>query len=544
MTYLRFYYGVRSYTLYLTLDLPIVLSSLMLFFFSTLFLQNLKKSSERWLPIILILQFLNIGLLAIYLAEHLSKSNAGGGFFLAIIGITVWGIDVVTSATYLLPFFNFFIIFIFTLPLFVALYFFDKNLPFIPFFIFFIFVGISLLKSKSKLVKFMKRIDVLEKLNDFNYKKNKMKEENFELLQKINIITSASNFGFFFEDIENKTLVATEKLMSISNLPNLTDPVEADKIFAERIHPAYREDTLNKIKLFYSGKIETLSETFKFYRTPSEVIWLNLYLMVEKRNELTNEPIRVIGYHHDITDQKEIELKLTQSAKLESIGLMASGIAHEINNPLTIISASNQRIKKKNAKSSIDEIHQVEIEKDIKKIEDTVKRISTIIQGLTSFSRNSSADPFEFVLVEKLIEDISNFTQSRLKFSETQLLIEGDFFNKEIFCQKIALSQVLINLINNSIDAIEALEVKWIKIKFNFEESVMSIHVIDSGKGISQKIQENIMSPFFTTKEAGKGTGLGLSICSSIIKNHNGKFFLEPNTVNTTFTIELPYKSN
>ena len=543
LAYLRFFAGEKFSAQYLILELLIFITSLILFWLSTTFLENSKDSPKKWLSIILIIRFLHISFIAIYLNIHLTKYGIGGWIGLVVIGITTWGIESISIANYLIPLFNYLLLVTLIMPsLFFAIYF-EKISSYAPALIFSFYLALKIIQSKVRLNNFSKRINIQEELNENVRNKEQIKEENYELLQKIDIITSASNFGFFFEDLEKKTLIASKKLMSISNLPNLKDPEEADRIFAERIHPAFRDDVLKKMQLFYNGKIELLTENFKFYRTPTEIIWLNLYLMAEKRNELTNMPIKVIGYHQDITTQKEIELKLTQSAKLESIGLMASGIAHEINNPLTIISIANQRIKKNNDKEIEREIIQTEITKDTKKIDDTIKRIATIIQGLTSFSRNSSADPFEPVIIENLIEDIKNFTQNRLTFSDTKLLIEGDISNKEIVCQKIALSQVLINLINNSIDAIESRDDKWVMLKFIFEENAMNIKIIDSGEGISQNIQENMMSPFFTTKEVGKGTGLGLSICSTIIKNHNGKLSLEPNTINTTFSIELPFKS-
>jgi C4-dicarboxylate-specific signal transduction histidine kinase len=379
-------------------------------------------------------------------------------------------------------------------------------------------------------------------VKSLNLKKanEKLKLENTELLKKIDLITSASKFGFFFEDIENNILQATEQLLLISNLPNLKDSKEADRIFAERIEKKYRKNVLTKIEQFYNGELENVSESFKFNRSPDEIIWLHLHIIAEKRDLVSNKPIKIIGYHQDITSQKEIEFKLNQSAKLESIGLMAGGIAHEINNPLFIISALNRRIKRNNEKTSDRDIIQEEISNDVKKIDLTIKRISKIIQGLKNISRDSSNDPYESIYIQNLFEDLITFTEYRLKLANINFSIEGNSKSLKIFCQPIAISQVLINLINNAIDAIENLEEKWIQLKIEKNENSIAIRIIDSGKGIDLNIQEKVMAPFFTTKEIGKGTGLGLSICGAIVKSHNGKFFLEKNSVNTTFIIELP----
>jgi len=375
---------------------------------------------------------------------------------------------------------------------------------------------------------------ILKRINE------KLRLENTELLKKIDLITSASKFGFFFEDIEKNILQATDQLLWISNLPNITDSIEADRIFAERIETKYRKNVLSKIEKFYNGELENVSESFKFNRSPDEIIWLHLHIIAEKRDPVSNKPIKIIGYHQDITSQKEIEFKLNQVAKLESIGLMASGIAHEINNPLAIISAVNQRIKRNNEKTCDRDTIQEEISNDVKKIDATIKRITKIILGLKNISRDSSKDPHESVYVQNLLEDLIAFTEYRLKLSNVKLSIEGNFLGLTIFCQPIAISQVLINLINNAIDAIENLDEKWIQLKIEKNDNSITIRIIDSGKGIDLNIQDKVMSPFFTTKEIGKGTGLGLSICLAIINSHNGKFSLEKNTFNTTFAIELP----
>jgi C4-dicarboxylate-specific signal transduction histidine kinase len=374
--------------------------------------------------------------------------------------------------------------------------------------------------------------------------KNKLQIENSDFLKKIDLITAASKFGFFFEDTENNILQSTEQLLLISNLPNLTDSKDADRLFAERIDSKYREQVVSKIEQFYNEKIEVISETFEFHRSENEIIWLHLNIIAEKRNAISNKPIKIIGYHQDITAQKEIESKLNHSAKLESIGLMASGIAHEINNPLAIISGINQKIKKSIEKLNGSEVIKDDIAKDLIRIDSTIQRISKIIQGIKNFSRDSSGENYEYISFQNLIDDLITFTEYRMKLTSIKFTVEGNSIGLKMFCQPIAISQVLINLINNSIDAIENLEEKWIHLKIEKNEKTIILKIIDSGKGVDINIQEKIMSPFFTTKEIGKGTGIGLGICLSIISNHNGKFFLEKNSANTTFIIELPIKES
>ena len=102
------------------------------------------------------------------------------------------------------------------------------------------------------------------------------------------------------------------------------------------------------------------------------------------------------------------------------------------------------------------------------------------------------------------------------------------------------ISQILINLLNNSFDAIATLKNKWIEVKGFNEEGLIKIQITDSGTGIDKSVVEKMMNPFFTTKEVGKGTGLGLSISSEILKSHGGSLKYLEDSKNTTFLITLP----
>ncbi len=336
----------------------------------------------------------------------------------------------------------------------------------------------------------------------------KLQEENVELIKKIDLITYASGVGFFFEDIENNKLIVTKNLMAITNLPNVENAKEADNIFNERIDECHRENIVNKINMFYSGKIESLSEYFKFKKSEDQTIWLHLFLIAEAREEQSNRPIKIIGYHQDITKQIEMELKITQTAKLESIGLMASGIAHEINNPLMIISTLNQKINRLLTSEDTKVLEKNDIKKDLAKIDISIKRITKIIQGLKVYSRDSSEDSFESITLKNFIEDITFFSESRLSQAEAKMTVESNILDFKLKCQPVALSQVIINLINNSLDAIEKYENKWIKIsifhKENERDSFIVMKITDAGLGIPSTIKEKMLNPFFTTKEIGK----------------------------------------
>lgn len=257
----------------------------------------------------------------------------------------------------------------------------------------------------------------------------------------------------------------------------------------------------------------------------------NLTYKTAKFNELTNLKLQ------EAEEQIKIEqLKSIQSSKMAALGEMASGIAHEVNNPLAVIQAKVYQLKALAQKGPVEG---QTLEKHFDVLLKTISRISKIIKGLKRFSRNAEADPFEEYKASELISDSLSLCEQKVVNQGVQLTVElVEDFTFE--CRSTEISQVLINLISNSADAIQGLNEKWIKIKVFKNDDKCQISVTDSGKGIPKEIAEKIMLPFFSTKEVGKGTGLGLSISKAIIEQHNGKFYLNSSSANTQFVVELP----
>jgi signal transduction histidine kinase len=233
-------------------------------------------------------------------------------------------------------------------------------------------------------------------------------------------------------------------------------------------------------------------------------------------------------------ERDEERIRSYNASKLASLGEMASTIAHEINNPLTVISGYSTMIK-----NSLDKEEKIELAKKANKIHENSLRIARIIKGLKTISRDGENDPPQKIKVSDLVEDINSISFFRLSERNTELSFEYPD-DLEININVTQLGQVLVNLINNSIDAIENLDEKWIKIKFEKIQGELIISVTDSGRGIPEQIVEKLMTPFFTTKELGKGTGLGLSLCKKIINQHGGTFFYNNQTKNTQFILNLP----
>ncbi|OFZ25546.1 MAG: hypothetical protein A2381_17490 [Bdellovibrionales bacterium RIFOXYB1_FULL_37_110] len=242
-------------------------------------------------------------------------------------------------------------------------------------------------------------------------------------------------------------------------------------------------------------------------------------------------------------DRIQIEQQRTNlisSSKLASLGEMASGVAHEINNPLAIINGYSKILL--NAAKRQDENIQELMLQLLPQIDLTVGRISKIVQGLQSFSRDGSRDKLEYKILRDIVTKTLTFCQEKFNNCAIKIEININPENLPVYCSETQFSQVFLNLFNNAFSAIKNLEEKWIRIDCFIDNNQVIIKFTDSGKGIPADIQDKIMQPFFTTKNPNEGTGLGLSISSTIIEKHGGKLFYQNESSNTTFEIHLPLK--
>lgn len=232
---------------------------------------------------------------------------------------------------------------------------------------------------------------------------------------------------------------------------------------------------------------------------------------------------------------------LIKAERLSALGEMAAGVAHEINNPLAIISGKCSVALARINKDQPSEFNDAFV-RDFNKITEMVARISKIIKGLKTFSRDGSKDPFEKAAVDDLVDETLILANDKIKTHDVSVHID-ELTHEIVECRATQIGQILFNLLSNSIDAIESRTQKWIRISaVKKTPDVVWISITDSGDGIPAELREKIMQPFFTTKPVGKGTGLGLSVSTAIIKDHGGRLWVDETCPNTRFVIELPIK--
>lgn len=309
------------------------------------------------------------------------------------------------------------------------------------------------------------------------------------------------------------------------------------------------------IQHYINKNVDQIVEfTRKFNPLLTENNFLSLKRNATKNDELDilqdaiNRMIQQLNFLHKentkkISDQeKKIEMQQAAaitSSKMAALGEMAGGIAHEINNPLTIIHTNTKLMEKMIEKGMKDTDMFLKCTGNIVK---TIDRIGNIIKGLKNISRNISTENKERVMLKTVLLETIALCEEKFKNHGISILcdLETNVFNTTISCYQVQLSQVFLNLFNNSFDAIDHHSEKWIKIEASTDNGWLILHFIDSGKGISTEVRNKIFEPFYTTKEIGKGTGLGLSLVYGIVKNHNGDIYYEDHSGNTCFTIKLP----
>ncbi|MBX3017345.1 MAG: hypothetical protein KF767_05610 [Bdellovibrionaceae bacterium] len=227
---------------------------------------------------------------------------------------------------------------------------------------------------------------------------------------------------------------------------------------------------------------------------------------------------------------RALRIEAALHSKFSALGILSSGIAHEINNPLAIIKGRSEILAHKISVGA----DTASLQAEAAAITRTVDRIARIIRGLRLFTRDSSDDPFQAVPATIIVETAMDLCHEKIQQAgiKVDVVLHHPLVVQGLETQLI---QVLVNLLNNARDAIEGRENPWIRIDVKEDR----ICVTDCGTGIPHQIVDQIMLPFFTTKGPEKGSGLGLSICKGILEHHGGELFLDRRSRNTCFVMKF-----
>lgn len=259
----------------------------------------------------------------------------------------------------------------------------------------------------------------------------------------------------------------------------------------------------------------------------------------------TEQGVLICSIIRDVSARKALEaeleasrMKVVSSARLSALGMMAGGIAHEINNPLGIIHAYASDLREMAQEESVSP---ADVERTSARIAETAERIGSIVKSLRYIAREGGTDPVEPAPLRELIERVLELSRERFRMHSVRLTCSPVDAGLQVSCREVQIAQALMNLLQNAFDAVvETVNEKWIEVQVHASAESILVSVIDSGPGVPAQIRERVMEPFFTTKPVGKGIGLGLSLARSIARQHGGDLTLGEYGGHTCFTLALP----
>jgi PAS domain S-box-containing protein len=317
----------------------------------------------------------------------------------------------------------------------------------------------------------------------------------------------------------------------------------------ERISGYRKEELLSRNPSILSGGLHDKSFWKKAWETIlAGKVWTGEVVNKRKNGKLfyaellispiigpEGEVIGFLGSHRDITEKKHLEEQLVRSQKMESIGTLAAGIAHEVGNPLTSISSIVQVIQR----TTSDQFAKEKLEL----VKDQISRISRIIRDLVDFSRPSNYER-QATSVNKILQEAVNMVAYGKKAKKITFTLQLEETIPPLRIIPDQLAQVFLNILLNAADAMNGKEGE-ITVRTTASDGKVYIIFQDTGRGIPEENLGKIFEPFFTTKGVGEGTGLGLWVSYGIIKNFSGDIKVASVVgKGTTFTVILPVHGN
>jgi len=303
------------------------------------------------------------------------------------------------------------------------------------------------------------------------------------------------------------------------------------ELIGRKCYEVYFQRTLPCENCPISVTIETKQPTSSIMKLSGENTTLQIFsypILDEKGNLLS-----VIEYMKDITEEQRLQEQLIQSEKLAGIGILASGVAHEINNPLSgIIGMAEVALEEEDISKS---------RSYLMDIMSCAERIAEIVRGLKSYSRAAKKEDLGPVDLNEVLEESLKMVRLAIKTTSVEVIKKFQPIEK-IQANIGEIQQVFTNLITNAFQAMDGNGGRLVLSTRSLKDSVEA-KVSDSGNGIPQKYINQIFDPFFTTKNPGEGTGLGLNIVYRIVTKYEGTIDVESKEqVGTTFKIKFPIR--
>ena len=372
--------------------------------------------------------------------------------------------------------------------------------------------------------------------------RKRTEEQLRSLMERLSLATRTASIGIWDWDLRTNLTVWDDTIFEMCGIPKVV-PMPYER-FREIVHPQDVEVVEASLRRAIRGKTQDFVE-FRIIRPDGSLRHLSSAesVVLDEHDNV----VRMVGTAVDVTERKELEAQIeasreqmASSARLSALGMMAGGVAHEINNPLAIIHASASDLVRK-TKQEGDVAFPI-ILRNCQRILETTNRITRIIKSMRHLAREGSHDVVRPASVAKIVERTLEICGERFRHHSINFLVPNIDPTLVVSCREVEIGQVLLNLLQNAFDAVVEQSVgRWIRLDVILENGSVVFSVIDSGRGVPLELRQKIMEPFFTTKEVGKGMGLGLSISRKIVEDHGGELELTEEAGHSRFSFRLPY---
>lgn len=365
--------------------------------------------------------------------------------------------------------------------------------------------------------------------NSLLYQEQKERATELELLKEFNeSIVESVNVGLLAVDLGGHITRCNSALEDMLG-------INRDEAVGHRVEDLFAEDfgeTLWQVLGHEHLNVSELRRIYKMHTATRDGRPLVLNIAIAPLQVDAPERTGSIVVIEDVTTTARLEEQSQQREKLSSIGLLAAGVAHEVNTPLTGVSSYTQMLL--GMLPETDPKHAL-----LQKVRRQADRASNIVNNLLNFSRTGSAAEFTEVDLHRVLDDTLQLLEPQLRRSQIEIEREYSDNLPHVYGNAGKLQQVFTNLLLNARDAIP--EGGRIILKTSLAEGDAQVEVIDDGIGIAPENIAKIYDPFFTTKGVGRGTGLGLAVTYGIVQEHDGHISVQSAPGRgTTFRITLP----
>lgn len=336
-----------------------------------------------------------------------------------------------------------------------------------------------------------------------------------------------ARLGNFEIGLDHQHTYWSREMFHLLGLPSLQEPLPLKDFVDRHVHVADRE-RLEKAWLAMVRELGEMDIGYRLVRADGHLRHVHSLARISTDPQGRRQ---VTGTLHDVTEsqqaQEEIrqaQERMTQFARLSTMGEMAAGLAHEINQPLTAITNYSQALKRMLAVPDQDP---EDIDLALSQISAQALRAGEVIRRLRSFVKNREART-EVIAPARLVSELLALVEPDARLNDIRLRVEMDDPLPDLACDPVQIQQVLINLVRNAIDATNEAEAvdREVLMEVRRQDGDVVISVADHGPGISPEVAAHLGDPFYTTKSSG--TGLGIAISRSILRAHGGKLGHRP----------------